>query len=114
MDNNRGNNDTGKMLVAILAGAAIGAGFGILYAPNKGSKTRGKIKHAVADTTEDISDWLKHAKDELTQTAHDKKEAFDRKLEDTVSNMSHKAENIITSMENKLEDLKKKNAHLQK
>lgn len=102
----------GKMLVAILAGAAIGAGLGILYAPNKGSKTRGKIKHVVADTSEEISDWLKNAKDELTKTAYVKKEAFDRKLEDSVSNMSDKAGDIISSMENKLESLKRRNANL--
>ncbi|SRR5690554_791079 len=106
------DNNNGKLLVAILAGAAIGAGLGILYAPNKGSKTRDKIKHAVADTSEEISDWLKYAKDELTKTASVKKEAFDRKLEDSISNMNDKAGDIISNMENKLETLKKRNANL--
>ena len=106
-------NNNGTVFMAILAGAAIGAGLGILYAPNKGSKTRGKIKHAVSDTTQDVSDWLKHAKDDLVKTAHNNKEAFDKKLEHTVSNFSHKAENIITSLEHKLETIKKKNSQLQ-
>ena len=35
--------NTGKMILGILAGAAIGAALGVLYAPAKGSKTRKKI-----------------------------------------------------------------------
>ena len=103
-------NNRGTILVAVLAGAAVGAGLGILYAPNKGSKTRRKIKHGVNDATQDVSDWLKHAKDDLVKTANDNKEAFDKKIEKTMSNMSNKAEDIISGLEDKFETLKKKNA----
>lgn len=106
-------NNKGTLLIGILAGAAVGAGLGMLYAPNKGSKTRGKIKNAVKDTTHDVSDWLKNAKDDLARSARDNKEAFDEKLENTLSNMSHKAEHIITNLEHKLETIKKKNSQLQ-
>ena len=108
------NNNSGNVLMSFITGIAIGAGLGILFAPYKGSETRDKLKHTVADTTHDISDRLKHAKDELTKTAHEKKEAFDKKLDEAVSNMSYKAEDIITALEAKLEELKKKNAQLHK
>ena len=37
-------NNTGNTLLALLAGAAVGKGIGILFAPDKGSKTRKKIR----------------------------------------------------------------------
>ncbi|MCK5443050.1 MAG: YtxH domain-containing protein [Maribacter sp.] len=108
------SNDSGNILLALLTGAAIGAGIGILYAPDKGTQTRDKIKHKARDAKHDISEKVLHAKDELTKTANEKKEAFEQKLEDTLSNMSYKADDIIATLERKLEELKKKNAQLNK
>ena len=99
-------NNKGNMLIAIATGAAIGAGLAILYAPDKGSKTRGNIKRAAKDTSQDVTDWLKHAKDELAQSAHDNKVAFEKKIEHTMSNMSQKAEDILSSIDHKLSKLK--------
>lgn len=107
-------NGNGKTVLTLLVGAAIGtavgAGIGILFAPHKGKKTRRRIRHSVEVTTRDVSKWLKNSKDELAETAHENKEAFNKKLEDSISTMSHKAKNIITDLEDKLEDVKKKNA----
>ncbi len=57
---------------------------------------------------------MHHAKEELTKTAEEKKVAFEEKLEDAISTMSYKADDIIATLERKLEELKKKNAELQK
>lgn len=108
------SNSNENILLALLTGAAIGAGVGILYAPDKGSETRHKIKQKALDTSHDVSDRLKHAKEELTKTADAKKVAFEEKLEDVLSNMSYKADEIIVGLERKLEELKKKNAQFQK
>ena len=48
-------NSSGKIIGALLAGAAIGGVLGILFAPDKGSETRKKI----AGTTDDLSKSLK-------------------------------------------------------
>lgn len=107
-------NDSGNTLLALLTGAAIGAGIGILYAPDKGTKTRKRIKKRAMETTDDLTSRISHAKEELTKTAEAKKVDFEQKLEETISNMSYKADDIIIALEKKLADLKNKNAQLQK
>ena len=107
-------NDSGNVLLALLTGAAIGAGAGILYAPDKGSKTRKKIKKKALDAKEEISSRVSQATDELTKTADAKKLDFERKLDESISNMSYKADDIIATLERKLAELRKKNAQLQK
>lgn len=56
-------NCNGTLLVTLLAGATIGAGLGILFAPYKGSKTRKKIKSSVKDTTQNVTDLFEDVKD---------------------------------------------------
>lgn len=107
-------DSSGNALLALLTGAAIGVGIGILYAPDKGIKTLNKIKQKVDETGHDLTDRITHAKNELTKTANEKKDVFDRKLDEAISTMSYKADDIIASLEHKLEELKKKNAQLQK
>jgi gas vesicle protein len=108
------SKDSGSIMLALLTGAAIGAGVGILYAPDKGDKTRKKISKQAKKTRDDIASRISHATDELTKTAEAKKLDFEAKLDKTISNMSYKADDIILGLEKKLEDLRKKNAQLQK
>ena len=44
----------GNSLIALLAGAAVGLGLGILFAPDKGSKTREKIKDGFDDLKDEV------------------------------------------------------------
>lgn len=61
------SHHTRNIIGALLAGAAIGAVLGILFAPEKGSETRKKYsdkgEDLVADLEKLLSEFLKHKKD---------------------------------------------------
>ncbi len=107
-------SDSGSVLLALLVGAAIGAGAGILYAPDEGSKTRKKLKEKAQDASDEVVSRVNQAQEELSKSAQQQKEEFDKKLEETISKMSYKADDIIAGLEKKLEELRKKNAQFQK
>ncbi len=108
------SSKTGNSILALLAGAAIGVGLGILFAPDKGSKTRDKMK----DGFDDLKDQAKSKWDALEEETKEKfsksKEDLIETVEDLLSNSSYKAEEAITFLEEKLAELKKQNAKFQK
>ncbi|HKO75833.1 MAG TPA: YtxH domain-containing protein [Flavobacterium sp.] len=110
------SNNTGNTIVAILVGAAIGAGIGILFAPDKGSKTREKLKDGFDDAKHNLQDKFHDVSEKLVGKAKDLigKDDIDGNYQNIVSSLSHKTEDVISFLENKLADLKLKNAKFQK
>ena len=49
----------GKIAGALLLRAAVGAGLGLLFAPDKGSETRKKIVDEIKDLTDDVKEKVK-------------------------------------------------------
>jgi gas vesicle protein len=109
MDSNKS-----KIMASVIAGAAIGVVLGILFALDKGKNTRDKLKQKTIDTASDVSETIKQTTEELSTIAHQKKMKFDKKIDATLSSLSYKVEDVINALELKLEELKKKNASLQK
>lgn len=106
-------SNTGQTLVAILAGAAIGAGLGILYAPDRGEATREKISKQAKKKQKELKKSFYETKGTLTDKAQKAKYSFEQKFNETLSSASYKADDIIVAMEEKLEALRKQNAKLQ-
>ena len=101
-------------ILALLAGAAIGVGIGILFAPDKGSKTREKLKNSLDDLKDEVKTKFNSAEEEAKEKFSQTKDELKETVENLLSKSSYKAEEAITFLEEKLAELKKQNAKLQK
>ena len=72
-----------KSFFSLLAGLAAGAAFGILYAPDKGWKTRARVKKAAANGYEDLKDNLGDLGTKVDEKTAEAKETINN-LRDTL------------------------------
>ena len=82
----------GNVLLGVLAGIAAGATLGILFAPDKGSRTRREI----TEKGEDYADELK-----------DKFDDFRDSLSDKFDQVKSKAEAFVSKSKNEIHEAKK-------
>jgi gas vesicle protein len=108
------SNNAGNMLIALIGGAAIGAGIGILFAPAKGDKTRAKIKDGYKGAKKELDLQFQGLSKEMKTKLASAKSDLDETYEDLLSNMSNKTGEVISFLEIKLADLKDQNGKLQK
>ena len=106
-------SNTGQTLLALLTGAAIGAGLGILYAPDRGANTREKLSREARNAQTKLNRQIRDTSQTLSEKAQQAKYSFEQKLNETLSSASYKADDILLAMEDKLETLRKQNAKLQ-
>lgn len=64
----------GTVLLSFLAGAAVGAGFALLYAPKSGEELRGQIRDLTNDAVDKIKDYASEAQDRIKAAVDDGKE----------------------------------------
>ena len=57
----------GKVILGVLAGVAVGAVLGVLFAPDKGWNTRKRILKKGEDLAEDLRDKFEELLDSLSQ-----------------------------------------------
>ncbi|UZO81116.1 YtxH domain-containing protein [Aquimarina sp. ERC-38] len=107
-------SDSGSTFLGLLAGTAIGAALGILYAPDKGINTRRRLNEEALLRKDQLANEAAHLRDQLATTVASKKQTLDARVDSIVQDASYKADELITTLERKLSDLKAKNRKLQK
>lgn len=73
--------ETGKVLLGVTVGMAAGAILGILFAPDKGSKTRKKILRKGGDFTDTLKDKFNDFVDSISEKFDDAKHEADGMVE---------------------------------
>lgn len=81
---------SGKVLLGVLAGLAVGATLGILFAPDKGSSTRKKI----SKKSDEYADELGQKFNEFIESITEKSEAVKEEAEHLVESGKLKAEAV--------------------
>lgn len=66
----------GTVLVSFVAGAAIGAGLALLYAPKSGREMRENIADLTEDAVDKIKEYAKEAQEKIKTAIEDGKETI--------------------------------------
>ena len=106
--------NTTNTIAGIIAGSAIGAALGILFAPDKGENTRKKIAEKAVAAKDNLEETAIDLRDRAATTIASKSDTLENKMNHIVSDASYKTEEVITTLEKKLAELKLKNKKLQK
>lgn len=87
----------------LLTGALLGSAVAILYAPDKGSNTRGRLSYQLSKYIDDINRLIKKLQDEKNKFSSDAKQKGD----DVVTDAKKRADDLIKEAEALLENIEK-------
>lgn len=116
------NSNNTNIIAGLLSGAAIGLTLGILYAPDKGSETRKKIKEKATDAKDTVVTKASETRDMIVDKANQLKNSLsnngsfenqiEQELDSIINSAGQNADQAITTLEKKLKELKKRNREI--
>lgn len=102
------SENSSNSFFALLAGIAIGAGLGILFAPDSGKKTRAKLKTGYDEYSDELQAHLKELKTGIKSSVNNVSEHIAEHFDESVSDSNENTELAIAELEAKLAQLKAK------
>jgi len=88
------SSSTGKVVGALFIGALAGAALGILFAPDKGSRTRRKLAIGAKDLTEDLTEKIKEEANTLRSKAEELEDAAQDMIADLKTSFRQKVNGV--------------------
>ncbi|MHC1776524.1 MAG: YtxH domain-containing protein [Lentimicrobium sp.] len=88
--------NTGKLILGVVAGVALGASLGILFAPDKGTATRKKISKKRSALTEDLERKFNRFIDGFKKKFEDLQEEASDMVEDMKVRVKETQEQVTT------------------
>ncbi len=79
MANDEQGSSAGTVFLSFLAGAAVGAGLALLYAPKTGKELREKISDLTEDAVGKIKEYASEAQEKIKTTIEDGKDVYKEK-----------------------------------
>jgi gas vesicle protein len=96
-------NKSGNFIAGILTGALAGSILALLYAPDTGKNTRGRLSYQLSNYKDELNDLIDQLKKEKKLLVSDAKDKGDK----VVQSAKQKADDLIKEAENLLENIEK-------
>lgn len=97
-------NRSGKdFAFGLITGAIIGTAAALLFAPDSGSNTRGKLSYRLSSYIDELTKLINQLKDEREKISSDAKQKSDK----IVSDAKQQADDLIKEAEALLENIEK-------
>ncbi|MEX0648112.1 MAG: YtxH domain-containing protein [Balneolaceae bacterium] len=97
-------NRSGKAFtLGLLAGSFIGSAVALLYAPDSGSNTRGKLSYRLSTYLDELNRVVEQLKDEKEKISSDAKQKSDK----IVSDAKKQADDLIKEAETLLQNIER-------
>lgn len=103
MEYSNNSNKSSKVIGALMVGTLVGAAVGLLFAPNKGSKTRQNI----AKGTKDLANSAKDLTNDLKHQASSSFNNLKNQASSSYNDLANKAETVANDVDSKANNFSK-------